>query len=175
MNTINERIRYIRKQYDLTQLEFGKRIGVKANTVTGYEKGTRNPTDVVIRAICREFDINEIWLRTGSDEMYVNEIDEKRFYRNIGKLQWADDETIIRWVNAIAETNPDTLKEIEQFFIKILNVSNDVDSDSSTSNSNSNSTLLAAHDDALASGTAAEQEEELAKLREDAKNLMKDE
>ena len=67
---MKDRIKQIRKENKLTQVEFGERIGVKGNTVTGYETGLRNPTDAVLHSICREFFINENWLRTGNGEMY---------------------------------------------------------------------------------------------------------
>ena len=60
---LKERIREIRKALKLTQVEFGEKIGVKGNTVTNYETGLRNPTDAVLLSICREFNVNEMWLR----------------------------------------------------------------------------------------------------------------
>ena len=45
--------------------------------------------------------------------------DEEQYSINIAKLQRTDNETIIRWVNAIAETKPELLKEIESFMKKI--------------------------------------------------------
>ena len=67
---MNERIKQIRKESKLTQTAFGERIGVKGNTVTGWETGIRVPSDAVVNLICREFNINEAWLRTGEGEMY---------------------------------------------------------------------------------------------------------
>ena len=58
------------KKVGLTQTEFGTRIGVKGNTVTGYETGLRNPSDAIILSMCREFGVNEDWLRTGNGEMF---------------------------------------------------------------------------------------------------------
>lgn len=66
---MKNRIKQIRKEKGLTQVEFGEKIGVKGNTVTNYETGLRKPTDAVILSICREFNINEEWLRTGEGEM----------------------------------------------------------------------------------------------------------
>lgn len=66
---MKDRIKQIRKDKELTQTEFGEKIGVKGNTITNYETGLRNPTDAVIHSICREFSINEEWLRTGNGEM----------------------------------------------------------------------------------------------------------
>lgn len=66
---MNERIKQVRKHSQLTQTAFGERIGVKGNTVTGWETGIRVPSDAVVNSICREFGINEKWLRTGEGEM----------------------------------------------------------------------------------------------------------
>lgn len=66
---MKDRIKQIRKHHKLTQVEFGERIGVKGNTVTGYETGLRNPTDAVILSICREFGVNKDWLLTGKGDM----------------------------------------------------------------------------------------------------------
>ncbi len=67
---MGERIKRIRKLFDLTQQEFGNRIGVKRNTIATYESGRNNPVDSVVSLICREFDICEEWLRTGEGEMF---------------------------------------------------------------------------------------------------------
>lgn len=67
---IGYRIKQIRKVLDLTQTEFADRIGSVQNTVTGYESGRRNPSAPVISLICREFGVNEQWLRDGVGEMF---------------------------------------------------------------------------------------------------------
>ena len=66
---MKDRIKKIRKDSGLTQVDFGTKIGVKGNTITGYETGIRTPSDAIIFSICREFNINENWLRYGSDKM----------------------------------------------------------------------------------------------------------
>lgn len=73
---MKNRIKQIRKDNKLTQVEFGERIGVKGNTVTNYETGLRNPTDAVILSICREFGVNKDWLLTGKGDMYDAPEDE---------------------------------------------------------------------------------------------------
>lgn len=67
---IGDRIKKIRKELDLTQAEFGARIGSVQNTVTGYESGRRNPSAPVIALICEKFGVNEEWLRNGEGEMF---------------------------------------------------------------------------------------------------------
>ena len=67
---MNERIKKLRKHLDLTQREFGSRIGIKGNTIANYELGRNEPIDAVISLICREYNVNETWLRTGTGEMF---------------------------------------------------------------------------------------------------------
>ena len=67
---MQNRIKQIRKAANLNQEEFGKRIGIKQSTITAYECGNRVPLDVTITAICREFNVNETWLRTGEGAMH---------------------------------------------------------------------------------------------------------
>lgn len=67
---LNDRIRELRKALDLTQQEFADRLGVKRNTIATYEIGRSTPIDAVVSLICRVFDVNEEWLRTGNGEMF---------------------------------------------------------------------------------------------------------
>ena len=68
---MEERIKKIRRMLDLTQQEFASRIGIKRNTIANYEAGRNEPIDSVISLICREFNVNEEWLRTGKGEMFA--------------------------------------------------------------------------------------------------------
>lgn len=85
--TLGERVRKIRRQMDLTQQDFGKRIGIKSNSVSLIESGSRNASDQVILAICREFKVNEEWLRTGGGETFspkaTNALDALAKERNL--------------------------------------------------------------------------------------------
>lgn len=67
---MNERIKELRKSLGLTLEEFGSRIGMGKSAVSKIEKGLNGTTDQTIRSICREFDVNESWLRNGDGEMF---------------------------------------------------------------------------------------------------------
>lgn len=68
---MNERIKKLRKALDLTQQEFADRLGVKRNTVGQWECGINNVTDATIVFLCKEFNVNEEWLRNGTGEMFL--------------------------------------------------------------------------------------------------------
>ncbi len=110
---MNERIKKLRKSLGLTQLEFGEQVGVKANTIGNYEIGLRTPSDAVIRAICREFNVNENWLRTGEGEMF-NPQDEK-LAAFVGSLVADDSDPFKRrMVELLADLTPEEWKLLEK-------------------------------------------------------------
>lgn len=85
MNTIGYRIKELRKANNLNQSEFASRIGSVQNTITGYETGRREPSNQVIALICREFSVNEHWLRTGEGEMHIPMTREEEIADMVGK------------------------------------------------------------------------------------------
>lgn len=70
MIVTNQRIKKLRKELDITQQEFAERIGVSRANIGKYETGISEPSAAVLSLICREFDVNEEWLRTGEGEMF---------------------------------------------------------------------------------------------------------
>ena len=104
---MQERIKEVRKSNGLTQTEFGEKIGVKGNTVTGYETGIRSPSDAIIVSICREFGVNEEWLRTGNGEMFL----PKSRGQEIGEIVKAaaqhDPETAAKFFSSLLEEMSD--------------------------------------------------------------------
>ncbi len=67
---MKDRLKLLRKELGLTQEKFAERLNIKRNTLANYEIGRNEPIDAVISLICREFNVNETWLRTGEGEMF---------------------------------------------------------------------------------------------------------
>lgn len=74
-NELRHRIRQIRKYYNLNQNNFAKKLGVTNTAVSKMEVGTYNVTNTMQNLICKEFNINPIWLSTGEGEMLANDED----------------------------------------------------------------------------------------------------
>ena len=72
MGAINERIRGLRKSLGLTQQEFSSRLGISRNTVATYEVGPSSPSESALTLICKTWNVNPEWLRTGEGEMYFS-------------------------------------------------------------------------------------------------------
>lgn len=68
---MGERLKELRKTLGLTLEAFGEKVGVGKSSISRLEKGTNNLTEQMILAICREFNVNEEWLRTGNGEMFL--------------------------------------------------------------------------------------------------------
>ena len=90
---MHERIKKLRKALDLTQREFGERLGVKPNTIATYEIGRNEPIDAVISLICREFNVREEWLRTGEGEMFVSMTRDEEIAAFVGNMLSSESDT----------------------------------------------------------------------------------
>ena len=73
---MNERIKELRKKLNMTQDAFSKNLDLSRNFIAQVESGTKSPSDRTIKDICRIYNINEEWLRTGQGEMYIPPDDE---------------------------------------------------------------------------------------------------
>ena len=62
---MNNRLKAIRKYFGLNQKEMGERINLSQTHISSLENGTREVTNRIISDICREFNVDEHWLRTG--------------------------------------------------------------------------------------------------------------
>ena len=102
---MHERIRTLRRELDLTQEKFAERIGIKRNTIATYESGRNEPVDSVVALICREFHVNEEWLRNGTGEMFAQDSeDELQALTEKYSLSPADRVLIEKYVSLKADT-----------------------------------------------------------------------
>ena len=69
------RISLVRSKEGLSQEAFGKRLGITGAAISRIESGAREPSEPVIRAICREFGVSYDWLTEGLDPMYPPQSD----------------------------------------------------------------------------------------------------
>ena len=104
---MQNRIKEVRKVNGLTQAEFGEKIGVKGNTVTGYETGIRSPSDAIIVSICREFGVNEEWLRTGNGEMFLPKSRGQELGEIVKAAAQHDPETAAKFFSSLLEEMSD--------------------------------------------------------------------
>lgn len=82
MNEIKDRVFEIRAGVNMSQVEFASRLGITNSHVSKIEKGKTIPSDALIKLICKEFKINERWLKYGKGEI-DNDTAEEIFNNNM--------------------------------------------------------------------------------------------
>ena len=117
---MKDRIKKIRKELDLTQQEFADRIGIARGNIAAYEVGKNAPSDSVISLICREFSVNENWLRTGEGDMFMELSRDEQIEEFIGNLlQGEEDSFKRRLISGLAALDENGWKVLEDFMDSI--------------------------------------------------------
>lgn len=112
---MGDRVRELRKTLGLTLEAFGEKVGVGKSAVSRLEKGTNNLTEQMILAICREFNVNEEWLRTGNGEMFLKldrEMEIARLTRDL--LLEEEDSFKNRVIAVLAKLTPEQWKVLSE-------------------------------------------------------------
>lgn len=113
---MNERVKYIRKALHMTQDEFATQIGLSRNFIAQVENGAKNPSERTISDICREFDVNEEWLRNGTGEMFVQKSKDEQIAEMLADIQKEGDASfkhrLISALTRLNESDWDTLEKL---------------------------------------------------------------
>ena len=102
--TENERIKEVRASFGMTMEKFGERLGVTKVAISNIEKGNRSVTDQMRKAVCREFDVNEDWLRTGEGNMFIELSEREKVMKYTGILLKDEDPVIANAIQALIVT-----------------------------------------------------------------------
>ena len=122
MNTINSRIKQIRAEAKLNQKEFADILGITQSGVSYMEQSGRNVSDLTVKSICRQFSVNEEWLRGGTGKMYSapNVFSLDKFAKDHGmsdrELGILKDNFGIPTRKSIFDGVPNTSEELERQF-----------------------------------------------------------
>lgn len=117
---MNERIALVRKSLGLTQEKFAEQVGLSRNFMWMIESGTRVPSDRTISDICREFNVNETWLRTGEGEMFNQITRSEKITSFLTEItEDKGDDFKRRFVEMLAELEPEDWKLLERMAEKL--------------------------------------------------------
>lgn len=118
--TIGERVKKLRKQVNLTQQAFADRLNLKRNTVGSYEVNVVEPSDRTISDICREFNVNETWLRTGEGEMFNQITQSEKLAAFLADITANEEDSFKRqFVEVLADLEPEDWKFLERMARKL--------------------------------------------------------
>lgn len=92
--TVNDRIKKVRKELDMTQENFGKKLGVSRSVIMNieYDAVDALTKPLLLTSICTTFGVSREWLETGSGDMfadtfesYINDVCERLKLNEFGK------------------------------------------------------------------------------------------
>ena len=104
--TENDRIKEVRKSVGLTQEKFGERVGIKKSAISQIENGSNSVTDQLRLAVCREFNVNEDWLRTGEGDMFVEPDEDEEISKFLGDILSGQPDFRRRLISVLARMTP---------------------------------------------------------------------
>lgn len=125
MNSIGERIKRIREMLGsddkpLSQAKFADKINLGSTAISNIEAGIRNPSERTIIDICREYNVNERWLRFGEGDEIFAPVDREI---EIGALlaDVALDKSLRgALIRTLARLDPSDWKVLEKMLDKLL-------------------------------------------------------
>lgn len=119
---MNERIKKIIAELGLKKVDFANRLHISQPFASELCSGAKAPSDRTIKDICREFGVNEEWLRTGEGEMFRRQAPKSQkimdFAASIARND--DDEFRKRFVAMLADLDPKDWALLERMAEKIV-------------------------------------------------------
>ncbi len=125
--TQGERIREVRNTLGLTLEKFGDRLGVTKVAISNIEKGNRNLTEQMTKAICREFNVDYMWLTTGDGEMFIDNDDD--FIERIDRIMVGEDEARKNLFKFMLELSDDDIAALDRLMKKAIKFTQDKEKD----------------------------------------------
>jgi len=125
--TQGERIREVRNTLGLTLEKFGDRLGVTKVAISNIEKGNRNLTEQMTKAICREFNVDYMWLTTGDGEMLIDNDDD--FIERIDRIMAGEDEARKNLFKFMLELSDDDIAALDRLMKKAIKFTQDKEKD----------------------------------------------
>lgn len=116
---MKERLKELRIALGISQAELGERIGVSRAAISRLESGSNNFTNQMVTSICREFGVNEEWLRTGSGDMFEEISRAEKAAQIVGAALGSGDEFILNTFIALGQLSPAEWELIKKFVDKI--------------------------------------------------------
>lgn len=114
-----KRLRELRKYFNMTQIDFAKRLKLSNGHISDMEKGRKNITDPVIRLIALEFNVNEEWLRTGNGNMLNTQSEDEELAYLLGKILASHNDFVKHTMLSLARLSPEEWTLVENIIKSI--------------------------------------------------------
>lgn len=118
MESINTRVKQLRKELKMSQEEFGKRLNITKSGVCDIESGRRNVQEshiIMIKNNIKEKNINENWLRTGEGNMFK----ENPLGTLLAEISFGEDEFIKDFIEVYMSLDDCSKKALQEIMNKM--------------------------------------------------------
>lgn len=120
---MNNRIAQVITALGIKKIEFAKKIGISSPFVSELCSGAKKASDRTITDICREFNVNETWLRTGEGEMFVQMSRTDEISAFVGSILRGEPDFRQKFISVLARMTPDEWQILEK---KILELAEEI-------------------------------------------------
>ena len=120
--THGERVKKIRKTLNLTLEKFGEKLGVGKTAISKIEKSERNLTDQMAISICREYNVSEEWLRTGSGDMFVKIPEEDLYSKAAASVLVEDDAFAMEALKLYYQMSPKAKEVVSDYILQLADL-----------------------------------------------------
>lgn len=120
MINTKDRIKELRRALDLTQDEFGGRIGITKSSISTMESGRSNPSEQTLRSMCREFGAAYLWLTTGEGPMFENGNDDAALHVMIDRVMVSENDRVKQIFKNLGDFTEEDWRQVNALLDKLL-------------------------------------------------------
>ena len=117
---LKTRIKQLRQNLDLTQDEFGGRIGITKSSISTMESGRSNPSEQTLRSMCREFGASYLWLTTGEGPMFEDGGDDASLHVMVDRVMASENERVKQIFKNLGDFTEDDWRQVNAVLDKLL-------------------------------------------------------
>lgn len=117
---LKTRIKQLRQNLDLTQDEFGGRIGITKSSISTMESGRSNPSEQTLRSMCREFGASYLWLTTGEGPMFEDGGDDAALHVMVDRVMASENERVKQVFKGLGSFTEDDWRQVNDLLDRLL-------------------------------------------------------
>ncbi len=117
---MKDRIKELRRTLDLTQEEFGKRIGLVKSGISRIESGVTGTTEQTLRSMCREFGASYLWLTTGEGPMFEEGGDDAALHVMVDRVMASENERVKQIFKNLGDFTEEDWQQVNALLDKLL-------------------------------------------------------
>lgn len=121
---LHERIRELRKnELHLSQEKFGEMLGVSRSVINNIERNVLarpEQKEPIIKLICKEFGVNENWIKHGDGDIFNLVYEEDEFTTYAAEIGIGNNELFKRAIIKYGKLDPISKKVIDDFMNSLL-------------------------------------------------------